>query len=115
METETPEVFSSVISRNISIEGDFQSHEHLKIEGQLKGSVKIDGDLHLAETGTVNADVHANNVIIKGSVNGNVYARGHLEIHPSGKMIGDISAMSIDFKEGSSFEGRSRMIKTGTI
>ena len=113
METETPEIFPSVISRNISIEGDFQCKEHLKIEGRLEGSVRIEGDLYLAESGVVNADVHANNVIIKGSVNGNVYARGHLEIHPSGKMIGDISAMSIDFKEGSSFEGRSRMIKSG--
>ena len=46
------------------------------------------------------------------AVKGNVVAREHLEILSTGKMIGDISARSIDLKEGSSFEGRSHMIKS---
>jgi cytoskeletal protein CcmA (bactofilin family) len=42
-----------------------------------------------------------------------VTARNHLEIQATGKMIGDITAKSIDIKEGSTFEGRSRMLKSG--
>jgi cytoskeletal protein CcmA (bactofilin family) len=45
-------------------------------------------------------------------VTGNVLAHKQLEIHPSGKLIGDCSAASIDIKEGAIFEGRSNMINS---
>ena len=43
---------------------------------------------------------------------GNVKAHQQLEIHPTGKLIGDCTAASIDIKEGAVFEGRSNMIKS---
>ena len=57
------------------------------------------------------ADIEAINVMIKGRVTGNVVAQDHLVIHASGVMNGDLYARYIDIKEGSSFEGRSHMIK----
>jgi cytoskeletal protein CcmA (bactofilin family) len=42
-------------------------------------------------------------------------AHKQLEIHPSGKLIGDCSAASIDIKEGAVFEGRSHMIKSAGL
>ena len=50
----------------------------------------------------------------KGQVTGNVTARQQLEIQPSGKLIGDCTARSIDIKEGAVFEGRSNMIKSSS-
>jgi cytoskeletal protein CcmA (bactofilin family) len=45
-------------------------------------------------------------------VTGNVKAHHQLEIHPTGKLVGDCMASSIDIKEGAVFEGRSKMIKS---
>ena len=39
-------------------------------------------------------------------------AHQQLEIHPTGKLVGDCTAASIDIKEGAVFEGRSNMIKS---
>jgi len=49
--------------------------------------------------------------VIEGKVTGNVLARKQLEIHSTGKLIGDCTARSIDIKEGALFEGRSIMLK----
>ena len=112
METEALVGSISLLSRNIKIEGEVYGKENLKIEGILKGSIKLNGDLHVESTGVVEADIEADNIIIQGKVTGNAVARQHLEIQASGVMNGDISARSIDIKEGSSFEGRSNMIKS---
>lgn len=112
MDDETTGVGTSLLSRNANIEGNISGEENLLINGFIKGTVKLEGDIIVGATGVVEADVEANNIIIEGTVKGNVIAREHLEILSTGRMIGDISARSIDLKEGSSFEGRSHMIKS---
>jgi cytoskeletal protein CcmA (bactofilin family) len=102
---------TSLLSKNVKIEGEIQGPENLHVEGYIKGSVKLSGDIFIGNTGIVEADVEAKNIVIQGEVTGNVLARQQLEIHPSGKLIGDCSAASIDIKEGAVFEGRSNMIK----
>ena len=104
---------TSLVSRNVIIEGQIEGPENLKIDGNVKGHIKIDGNLIVGVTGIVEADVEAENIIIEGQIKGNVLAREHLEIQATGKMLGDISAQTIDIKEGSTFEGRSHMIKSG--
>ena len=111
MENKPQAAPTSLLSRGVSIEGDIQGAENAQIEGHLKGSIRLDGDIIIGSGAVVEADVEANNIIIKGMVIGNVTAREHLEIQSTGKMTGDITARSIDFKDGSSFEGRSQMIK----
>ena len=111
MDKESKPATTSLVSRGVSIEGDIQGEENAQIEGHIKGSIRLDGDIIIGSGAVVEADVEGNNIIIKGTVIGNVTAREHLEIQSTGKMNGDITARSIDFKDGSSFEGRSQMIK----
>ena len=101
----------SLISRNNKIYGEIEGNENLIVEGYVKGSIKINGDIIIENSGIVKAEIEAVNAIIKGEVIGNVVAMEHLEIQASGKMTGDIYAKSIDIKEGSSFDGRSHMMK----
>ncbi len=103
---------TSLLSRNVKIQGDLRGHENVKVEGYIKGTISLDGNLFVGGNGVVEADVQANNVVIEGRITGNVSARNKLEIHPSGKLIGDFEARSIDIKEGAIFEGRSRMISS---
>ncbi|MBT8350836.1 MAG: polymer-forming cytoskeletal protein [Deltaproteobacteria bacterium] len=112
MENERTVGSISLITKDIIVDGEVNGKENLIIEGNLKGTINLNGDLTIESTGVVEADIEANNIIIQGKVTGNVKARQHLEIQTSGVMNGDISARSIDIKEGSSFEGRSNMIKS---
>jgi cytoskeletal protein CcmA (bactofilin family) len=104
----------SLVGRNVQVDGEIRGEENLKIEGSVKGSVKLTGNIVVGKTGVVDAQIEANSVIIQGKVTGNVLARKQLEIQPSGSLIGDCTAQSIDIKEGAVFEGRSQMLRTST-
>jgi cytoskeletal protein CcmA (bactofilin family) len=102
----------SLVSENITIDGDLEGTENILVNGRIKGSLRLNGDIIIGPYGVLEAEVEGNNIVIQGTVKGNVKALEHLEIQSSGRMIGDITARSIDIKEGSTFEGRSQMIKT---
>lgn len=102
----------SLLSRNLKIEGDISGNENFRIEGAIKGSVNVSGDVLVGETGTVEADISGDTIVIKGSVAGNISAKNRIEIYASGKVTGDISARSVDIQEGAKFEGRSHMLQS---
>ena len=101
---------TSLVSKDVRIEGEIEGPENLHVEGHIKGAISISGDVFVGNTGIVEADLEAKNIVIQGEVTGNVTAHQQLEIHPSGKLIGDCTAASIDIKEGAVFEGRSMMM-----
>jgi cytoskeletal protein CcmA (bactofilin family) len=113
MEVVTSGASMSLVSENIRIEGELGGEENILINGRVVGSIKLNGDIVIGQSGLVEADIEGDTVVIQGTVKGNVTARHHLEIQATGKLIGDITARSIDIKEGSTFEGRSRMLKPG--
>jgi len=102
---------TSLLSKEVTIDGDIQGSENLQVEGKLKGSIKLAGDITIGPTGIVEANIEAENVVIQGRINGNVTARKQLQIQSSGRLMGDCMAQSIDIKEGALFEGRSKMIR----
>ena len=102
---------TSLLSKKVNIVGDIQGNEDLHVEGRFKGSIKITGNIFVGQTGLVEADIEADNIIIQGKIHGNVLARKQLEIQSLGELIGDCSAQSIDIKEGAIFEGRSKMVR----
>jgi len=111
MDKDTASGTTSLLSKEVKIEGDIQGSENLQVEGKFKGSIKLAGDIFVGTTGVIEADVEADNVVIQGQLSGNVTARKQLQIQSSGKLVGDCSAQSIDIKEGALFEGRSKMIR----
>ena len=112
MPKDKPSGSTSLLSRNVKVEGEIRGQENLHIDGRIKGAVRLNGDILIGNAGVVEAEIEAENVVIQGQVTGNVTARQQLEIQPSGKLIGDCTARSIDIKEGAVFEGRSNMIKS---
>lgn len=105
---------TSLLSRNVMIEGEVLGEENLHVDGNIKGRIKLSGNLFVGVSGTVEADVQATNVVIQGKIIGNVTADQQLEIQPSGKLIGDCTAASIDIREGAIFDGRSSMKRPQT-
>jgi len=103
---------TSLLSKKVKIEGDIQGDEDLRVEGHFKGTIKVAGDFVIGQSGVVEADVEADNIVIQGQITGNVLARKQLEIQSSGQLLGDCKAKSIDIREGALFEGRSSMLRS---
>jgi len=103
---------NSLLSRNAKVNGDISGDENIRIEGAIKGTVSVTGDVLVEEAGNVEANINGNNVVVKGSVKGNITANHRIEIYATGIVIGDISAQSVDIQEGAKFEGRSHMVSS---
>ncbi len=112
METGKTSGTPSLLSKKVKIEGNIQGDEDLRVEGHFKGTIKVVGNFFVGQSGVVEADVEADNIVIQGQITGNVLARKQLEIQSSGQLLGDCQAKSIDIREGAIFEGRSSMLRS---
>ena len=112
MDTGKATAMTSLLSQKVKIEGDIQGEEDLRVEGHFRGTIKVIGDVFIGQSGVVEADVEADNIVIQGKITGNVLARKQLEIQSSGQLLGDCKAKSIDIREGAIFEGRSSMLSS---
>ena len=100
---------TSLISRQVLVEGEISGEENLHVDGRINGSIRLTGDLFIGASGVVEAEVDARNVVIQGAVTGKVVARQQLEVQPTGHFSGECTAASIQIHEGAVFEGISRM------
>jgi cytoskeletal protein CcmA (bactofilin family) len=68
------------IGNRITIEGEVESSEELRISGTVKGRVNSAAGLFIEQQGFVDGDIKARDVDVAGRVNGNIEASGRVEI-----------------------------------
>ena len=98
----------TVIGPNCRMTGNLQSDGGIRIEGIFEGTLQTTGNLVVAETAKVIAEVQAYNVTVSGQVKGNVTAN-KVEITETGKVWGDLSVNSLLLHEGSYLRGSTNM------
>lgn len=81
------------------------------IEGCFEGTVDLDGDLVLARTGMLKADVKVKNAVISGNLNGTVYATESVQILPTAIVNGDITSKVLVIERGAKFIGSSKILE----
>ncbi|HWP66428.1 MAG TPA: polymer-forming cytoskeletal protein [Candidatus Limnocylindria bacterium] len=80
-----------------------------RIEGRLKGELKSSSMLVVGKEGVVHASVQADQLIVLGEVRGDVHATARVEVHPGGRVIGDVRTGCLVVKEGAVLEGGVKM------
>ncbi len=94
------------IGKTLDIEGEITGKEHLRIEGRFQGKISLDQyNVFIEHNAFVNAEIHAQNVQIRGRVEGNVFAAEKVHIEKDGHMYGDIYASRISIDDGALFKG----------
>lgn len=112
---QTPKKLSSgkldtYIGEQTSFEGTLTSKDNISIYGGVKGEIECQGRVVIGESGKIEADILANDVMVSGKVTGNVVAKNRLEISPSGILQGDIKTARMIMQDGSKFDGHCEMI-----
>lgn len=110
-----PEAVDTLIGKGTEIKGTIRAAGVLRIEGRIEGELESAGDVIVAETGVVNAQMKARNAIIAGEVNGNIVLSGKLEIKSSGRVLGDLKVEGLTVEDGAFFEGRCEMNRTKEV
>ena len=96
---------TTFVGANIIIEGTLSGSEPVVIEGQVRGHVKLSGDLLIATKARLEASVHARNVTIEGKLTGDISADERVELVASASVDGNIKAPKIVVAEGARFRG----------
>jgi cytoskeletal protein CcmA (bactofilin family) len=103
------ETMTAFLGKDAEFEGKLTFHGTIRIEGHFKGEVSADGSLIVGEGAMIEATMHISYILISGEIHGNIIADDRIEIHPAGKVFGDIQAPTVVIDEGGIFEGNCRM------
>ena len=99
----------NVLNSDVEIKGNVKFAGELTLEGKLEGEVNSDGTLIIGETGTVNGNVSAGIVSVRGKINGNITARDKIEIKSKAEVFGDIRSAKLAIEEGVTFVGKTEV------
>jgi cytoskeletal protein CcmA (bactofilin family) len=103
----TREVKESLIASDLTIEGKIQGTGHVRIAGQFKGDVNVEGDLTIEKGAKLTGGVRASKVTIAGELEGNIEAAQRVELLESGVLTGDLKAGSLTVAAGSRMRGQA--------
>lgn len=86
--------------------GEFESQEATVIEGRVDGHVHVkDAPLTITQRGAVKADVRGTRVLVEGQLKGSINASERIELTPTARVEGSLSANSVVMFEGARFTG----------
>lgn len=97
----------SVIAAGLTIEGKIEGNGHVRIAGNFKGDVHVQGNLTIETGAHVTGGVRANTVVIGGELEGNIDAASRVELLQTGILNGDLKAGSLTVAAGSRMRGRA--------
>ena len=97
----------SLLAAGLTIEGKIEGTGHVRIAGNFKGDVHVQGNLTIEAGAKVTGGVRANTVVIGGELEGNIDAASRVELLQTGVLNGDLKAGSLTVAAGSRMRGRA--------
>lgn len=102
----------SIIGPGMRVDGDCVTEGTLRVEGQIKGTVRAGKAVVISKDGVVEGDVVTQDAIIGGRVTGSVTADSRLELQATCEINGEIRARRIKLDEGGQIDGN---VRTGDL
>lgn len=97
----------SVIAAGLAIEGKIEGAGHVRIAGNFKGDVHVEGNLTIDVGAKLVGGVKAKTVTISGELEGNIDAAASVELTQTGVLNGDLKAGTLTVASGSRMRGRA--------
>jgi cytoskeletal protein CcmA (bactofilin family) len=105
----TEQRITSVLGNGVVWNGQIAGSGGVRIEGVFEGEIALRGVLVVGETGRITCtNLRAHLVVVAGVVNGDITAE-KVEIRRTGKVLGNVSAVSFSTEEGAFLRGQIRM------
>ena len=102
---------SGFLAEGTEIKGEIRFREMMRIDGKVGGTIVSEGELVIGESGEVEAEVKVGILSVSGKLTGKVHAAEKIEIHPKGRVTGDLTLAkpNLVIHEGGVFEGTIEM------
>jgi cytoskeletal protein CcmA (bactofilin family) len=97
----------SIIAAGLTIEGKIEGAGHVRIAGDFKGDVNVQGNLTIEQGAHLTGGVKADTVVIGGQLDGNIDAASRVELLQTGVLNGELKAGSLTVAAGSRMRGKA--------
>ena len=110
------ETVSTIIGEGITIQNAVVlGSGAMRIDGSLSGTVNLESNIILSQSGKMKGDVVVKNAIIAGEMSGNITAENTVHLSSTGKLKGNIRSKNLVIDEGAKFNGEVHMDVDGTM
>lgn len=99
----------TVVGANVRLVGTLRDVNDIAIHGVVEGEVISEKNITVGETAQIKGPVAGTTVTIAGTVRGSIEVANRLEILPTGKVYGNITARDLIIRSGALFVGKSTM------
>jgi cytoskeletal protein CcmA (bactofilin family) len=110
----TDQIPFSIIASDMTVIGDLETQGIVRIEGRVKGTVRVGSQVLVAEGAVIEGDLHTEEAVIAGRVSGAIHAKERVELQASAMVAGDILTPRISIIEGAKVTGEVKMDASGT-
>jgi cytoskeletal protein CcmA (bactofilin family) len=97
------------LNSDVEIKGNIKFSGELTLDGKLEGEIHTDGTLQLGDNATINGNINAQSVVVRGKVHGNISVREKIEIKSKAELFGDIRASKLVIEEGVTYVGKTEV------
>jgi len=97
----------SIIAAGVTIEGKIEGAGHVRIAGDFKGDVNVQGNLTIEPGAHLTGGVKADTVVVGGQLDGNIDAASRVELLQTGVLNGELKAGSLTVAAGSRMRGKA--------
>jgi cytoskeletal protein CcmA (bactofilin family) len=97
---------STCIDAFSEVNGKIKCRDTVRIEGRVKGELRCEQNVIVAESAHIQANIEAESVVISGEVKGDITARRKITLGKAARVIGDLRTPGIVIEEGAKLEGR---------
>ncbi len=95
----------TLVGEGSRVVGNLSGGGHLVVYGEVQGDSDFDGSVTLAQGGRWIGTLRAMDIVIAGTVEGDVEARARLELTPTARISGGLTAGRMAIAEGAVVEG----------
>lgn len=105
----TDQIPFSIIASDMTVIGDLETDGVVRIEGRVKGTVRVGSQVLVASGAVIEGDLHTQEAVIAGQVSGAIHAQERVELQASAMVAGDILTPRISIIEGARVSGEVKM------
>ena len=105
----TDQIPFSIIASDMTVIGDLETEGVVRIEGRVKGTVRVGSQVLVASGAVIEGDLHTQEAVIAGQVSGGIRASDRVELQGSAVVAGDIHTPRIAIVEGAKVTGEVKM------
>lgn len=104
-----PSAMRTSLGADAEVTGRLSFNSPTRIDGKLHGDVKCSDLLVVGETGFIEGNVRATELIVLGTVHGDIRGAQRVEVGPRGRIHGTVEAHALAVREGGRLEAACRV------